>query len=67
MEHRNNGCNEKKEHDYEEIIYGRNAVQEALRANASINKILFCGEQKGSMSVISAMAREKNVIMNEVG
>ena len=51
----------------EEIIYGRNAVQEALRANAPINKILFSGENKGSMSIISALAREKHIIMNESG
>lgn len=49
----------------EEILFGRNAVQEALCANSPINKILFAGENKGSMAVISALAREKRVVMSE--
>ena len=33
-----------------ELIYGRNGVLEALKAKRPINKILFCGEMKGSMT-----------------
>ncbi len=46
-----------------EIIYGRNAVLEALRADKPINKILMAEESGGSLRVIAAAAREKRVLL----
>ena len=49
-----------------ELIYGRNGVLEALKSGRPINKILFCGEMKGAMSQITALAKENKVIMTQV-
>lgn len=49
-----------------EIIYGRNGVLEALKAGSPINKILYSGEQKGSMAAIMAKARDAHVMVSEV-
>ena len=49
-----------------EIIYGRNGVLEALKAGTPINRILFSGEQKGSMAAIMAKAKEAHVLVSEV-
>lgn len=49
-----------------EIIYGRNSVLEALKSGQTANKILYCGDLSGSMSVIYSLAKEKNVIVSKV-
>lgn len=46
----------------EEIIYGRNAVIEALRAGTPVNRILIAGEKNGSVNVILALAKENGVV-----
>ena len=46
----------------ETIIYGRNAVIEALRAKVPINRILIAGEKNGSVNVIIALAKENGVV-----
>ncbi len=49
-----------------EIIYGRNGVLEALKAGTPINRILYTGDPKGSMSAIMAKAKEARVLVSEV-
>lgn len=49
-----------------EIIYGRNGVLEALKAGTPINRILYSGDPKGSMSAIMAKAKEAHVLVSEV-
>lgn len=59
----------KKEKDIpnsEEIIYGRNSVIEALKSDTPINKILVSEACGGSISVITALAHEKNVVFTKV-
>lgn len=48
----------------DELIYGRNAVTEALKSDLSINRILICqGEQNGRLKAIEALSRQKKVIV----
>ena len=49
-----------------EMIYGRNGVLEALKAGTPINRILYSGDPKGSMSAIMAKAKEAQVLVSEV-
>jgi len=64
-------------YEYEEAEYeaevdegkleGRNPVMEALKAGRTIDKILVSkGEKEGSIRKIIAMAKEKNIIVQEV-
>ena len=47
-----------------EIIYGCNAVLEALKSNLSINKVLICPDaENGRMRPIEALCREKKVVV----
>lgn len=51
----------------EDRLEGRNSVIEALRANRTINKILIAkGDTEGSINQIIGMARERNIIIQEV-
>lgn len=51
----------------ENLVVGRNAVREVLRAGRDIEKLLVAkGEQNGSMRELLSLAREKNVIVREV-
>ena len=51
----------------ENLVVGRNAVREVLRAGRDIEKLLVAkGEQNGSMRELLNLAREKNVIVREV-
>ncbi len=58
--------NNKNEHqDNENIIFGKNPVMEALKANEPINTVYISGS--GTIfSKISAMARENNVVVKNV-
>lgn len=48
-------------------IEGRNSVLEALKAGRTINKILISkGDKEGSIKYITALAREKGIIIQEV-
>jgi len=60
--------NEKnKEYQYDDIVYGRNAVLELLKSNRDINKIFVeRGEKYGSIKEIIAKAKEAGVIIAEV-
>ena len=50
-----------------ELIYGRNAVLEALRAGRCIDKLFVAqGDNKGSVGKIIAMAREAGVPVKDV-
>ncbi|MGM0847143.1 MAG: 23S rRNA (guanosine(2251)-2'-O)-methyltransferase RlmB [Bacillota bacterium] len=50
-----------------EFIAGRNPVLEALKSGRDINKIWIAeGSQKGSMGVITALAKEKKVLVQFV-
>ena len=50
----------------EDIIAGRNAVAEALRAGRNIDSILVArGERSGSVAAIAAKARQKNIPVKE--
>ncbi len=48
----------------EEYIYGRNAVIEALKGDAHVNKILLINEHGGSIGVVKALAREKGIVFS---
>ena len=48
------------------LIFGRNAVKEALKAGRSIDKILVQTEPDGSLREIVALARDAKVIVHEV-
>ncbi|MGI5884155.1 MAG: 23S rRNA (guanosine(2251)-2'-O)-methyltransferase RlmB [Candidatus Spyradocola sp.] len=51
----------------ENLIVGRNAVREALRAGRDMEKLLVAkGEATGSLREILALAREKGVLVQEV-
>ncbi len=56
-----------KEYQYDDIVYGRNAVLELLKSNRDINKIFVeRGEKHGSIKEIIAKAKEAGVIIAEV-
>ena len=55
-----------KEREESEILYGRNGVLEALKAGTPMNRLLYCGEQKGSLAAILAKAREAHILISEV-
>ena len=48
------------------LIFGRNAVKEAVKAGRSIDKILVQTEPDGSLREIVALAREAKIIVHEV-
>lgn len=51
----------------EDRLEGRNSVIEALRANRTINKLLIAkGDTEGSINQIIGMARDRNIIIQEV-
>ena len=51
----------------ENLIVGRNAVREALRAGREMEKLLVArGDRGGSLAEILALAREKGVVVQEV-
>ena len=48
----------------EDVLIGRNAVTEALRAGRGINKILLAdGDREGQVSEIIALAKERGIIL----
>ncbi|MGN1081158.1 MAG: 23S rRNA (guanosine(2251)-2'-O)-methyltransferase RlmB [Acutalibacteraceae bacterium] len=50
-----------------DIIFGRNAIAEALRANRPIDSLLVAsGERTGSINHIVALCREKGITVKEV-
>lgn len=58
---------ENKDNPYEDMIYGRNAVLELLKADRDINKIFIeRGEKHGSVKEIMAKAREAGIVIAEV-
>ena len=48
------------------LIFGRNAVKEAVKAGRSIDKILVQAEPDGSLKEIVALARDAKIIVHEV-
>lgn len=47
----------------DEIIYGRNAVTEAIRSGMPVNKLLISsGEISGSLKAIMALAKEQHIV-----
>ena len=51
----------------EDVLIGRNAVTEALRAGRGINKILLAdGDREGQVSEIIALAKERGIILQFV-
>ncbi len=55
-----------EEKEYEDIVYGRNAVLELLKSDKDINKIFVeKGEKHGSINEIIARAKENKVIVVE--
>lgn len=58
---------ENKDNPYEDMVYGRNAVLELLKAGRDINKIFVeRGEKHGSVKEIMAKAREAGIVIAEV-
>lgn len=59
--------NENREKPFEDVIAGRNAVNEALRSGRAIDKILVTkGERVGSISAIIRKAQQQNILVKEV-
>ena len=51
----------------EDVLIGRNAVTEALRAGRGINKILLAdGDREGQVSEIVALAKERGIVLQFV-
>ena len=51
----------------EDVLIGRNAVTEALKAGRGINKLLLAdGDKEGSISEIIALAKERGIIVQTV-
>ena len=51
----------------EDVLIGRNTVTEALRAGRGINKILLAdGDREGQVSEITALAKERGIILQFV-
>ncbi|MCR5757698.1 MAG: 23S rRNA (guanosine(2251)-2'-O)-methyltransferase RlmB [Selenomonas sp.] len=51
----------------EDVLVGRNAVTEALRAGRGINKILLAdGDREGQVSEIVALAKERGIVLQFV-
>ena len=48
------------------LIFGRNAVKEAVKAGRSIDKILVQTEPDGSLREITALAKDAKIIVHEV-
>lgn len=48
------------------LVFGRNAVKEAIKAGRSIDKILVQTEPDGSLREILSLAREARIIVHEV-
>ena len=48
------------------LIFGRNAVKEALKAGRSIDKVLVQAEPDGSLREIVSLARDAKIIVHEV-
>ena len=47
----------------EEILFGRNAVTEAIKSGMPINKVLIAsGEVSGSLKAIIALVKEKHIV-----
>ena len=55
------------ENEYEDLVYGRNAVLELLKSDKDINKIFIeKGEKHGSINEIIARAKESKIVLVEV-
>ena len=48
------------------LIFGRNAVKEAVKAGRSIDKVLVQTEPDGSLREIAALAKDARIIVHEV-
>ena len=48
------------------LIFGRNAVKEAVKAGRSIDKVLVQTEPDGSLREIVALAKDARIIVHEV-
>lgn len=56
------------ENEFNDQVEGRNAVLELLESGRDINKIYVSeGEKHGSINKIIAIARERKIIVNEIG
>lgn len=64
---RKNDRDEKREEQRTDLVIGRNAVKEALKANRPIDSLLVQrGELSGSIKPIIAECKEKGIIVKEV-
>ena len=55
--------NKSNENISEEIVYGRNAVTEAIKSGMPINKVIISsGEISGSLKAIMALVKEKHLV-----
>lgn len=56
-----------KQDEYDDLVYGRNAVLELLKSDKDINKIFIeRGEKHGSINEIIAKAKEARIVIVEV-
>ena len=59
--------NEKNQERNDQLVFGRNAVMEALKAGSAIDKLYVAPvEQKGSIGKIISMAKDKGIPVKDV-
>ena len=57
-----------QKNEFNDQVEGRNAVLELLESGRDINKIYISeGERHGSINKIIAIAKERKIIINEIG
>jgi 23S rRNA (guanosine2251-2'-O)-methyltransferase len=52
--------------NFEDIVYGRNPVIEALKSDREIDTVFISGEPRGTLSVINALSRERGIPVKNV-
>ena len=60
------GVREQEQDELPFMLFGRNAVREAIKSGRSIDKILVTKEQDGSLREILEGARERKLVIREV-
>ena len=60
------GAREQEQDELPFMLFGRNAVREAIKSGRSIDKILVTKEQDGSLREILEGARERKLVIREV-
>ena len=62
----NRDVNREVKEEEENILFGRNAVREAIKADRGIDRILVAADPDGSIREILHLAQEKKIVIREV-